>query len=55
MLFNKYNLTELSKEIQVKVNETFGIGKIKVDLTGSRSDRLVRAKDAKINDFLNNN
>jgi hypothetical protein len=44
----EYNLTELSREIQRKVNETFGIGKVKVDLTGSGSDRLLMAEDKNI-------
>lgn len=50
----KYDLIELSKAIQTKVNETFGIGKVTVELTGSGSDRLIRAEDKTIFDFLNN-
>ena len=44
----EYNLTELSGEIQTKVNEEFGINKVKVDLTGSGSDRLLMAEDKRI-------
>jgi len=44
----EYNLTELSNEIQRKVNESFGIGKVKVELTGSGSDRLLMAEDKSI-------
>lgn len=51
----KYNLIELSKAIQTKVNENFGIGKVTVELTGSGSDRVIRAEDKKIFDFLNDN
>ena len=50
----EYNLTELSGEIQQKVNETFGIGKVTVELTGSGSDRVIKAEDKIIFDFLNN-
>lgn len=48
----KYNLTELSSEIQRKVNETFGIGKVSVEITGSGSDRVIRAEDKILFDFL---
>ena len=48
----KYNLTELSSEIQRKANETFGIGKVTVKITGSGSDRVIRAEDKIIFDFL---
>lgn len=44
----EYNLTELSSEIQRKVNEEFGINEVKIELTGSGSDRLIRAKDKSI-------
>jgi len=50
----KYDLIELSKAIQTKVNETFGIGKVTVELTGSGSDRVIRAEDKTIFDFLDN-
>jgi len=50
----EYNLTELSGEIQQKVNETFGIGKVTVELTGSGSDRVIRAEDKIIFDFFDN-
>jgi hypothetical protein len=48
----EYSLTELSSEIQTKVNENFGIGKLKLDLTASGSDRLIKAQDKSIFDFL---
>ena len=48
----EYNLTELSGEIQTKVNEEFGINKVKVDLTGSGADRLIRAEDKNIVDLV---
>ena len=51
----EYNLTELSGEIQSKVNETFGIGKVKVDLTGSGSDRLLMAEDKSIYEEIGEN
>lgn len=41
----EYNLTELSLSIQKKVNEKFGIGKVKLELTASASDRLIYAED----------
>jgi len=50
----KYNLIELSKAIQTKVNENFGIGKVTVELTGSGSDRVIRAEDKIIFDFFDN-
>ena len=48
----EYNLTELSGEIQTKVNEEFGINKVKIDLTGSGADRLIRAEDKNIVDLV---
>lgn len=50
-----YKLTELSSEIQRKVNETFGKGKVTVELTGSGFDRVIRAENKTIFDFLDNN
>jgi hypothetical protein len=47
-----YNLTEISLSIQQKVNEEFGIGKVKLKLTGSISDGLIYAEDSKTNKFL---
>jgi len=51
----EYTLDELSSILQKKVNEEFGMGSIKVDLTGSGYDRLVNAEDKNIFDFLNDN
>ncbi len=48
-------MTELSSEIQRKVNETFGKGKVTVELTGSGFDRVIRAENKTIFDFLDNN
>lgn len=48
----EYSLSELSRAIQTKVNENFGIGKLKLDLTASGSDRLIKAHDKTIFDFL---
>ena len=47
-----YNLTEISLSIQQKVNEEFGIGKVKLKLTGSISDGLIYAEESKTNKFL---
>ncbi len=47
-----YNLTEISLSIQKKVNEEFGIGKVKLKLTGSISDGLIYAEESKNNQFL---
>jgi len=50
-----YNLTEISLSIQQKVNEEFGIGKVKLKLTGSISDGLIYAEESKTNKFLIDN
>ncbi|MDZ7672949.1 MAG: hypothetical protein U5K53_08995 [Halanaerobiales bacterium] len=47
-----YNLTEISLSIQQKVNEEFGIGKVKLKLTGSISDGLIYAEESKSNKIL---
>ncbi len=43
-----YTLTELTHAIQKEVNKLFGIGNVKINLTGSGSDRLVQVSDSKI-------
>lgn len=48
----EYTLTELSLTIQKEVDELFGSGKIKVDLTASGSDRLLQARDSKIHNYI---
>ena len=48
----EYNLTELSSEIQTRVNEEFGINEVRIELTGSGSDRLIRAEDKRIFDLV---
>ncbi|MGM0445234.1 MAG: hypothetical protein ACQEQH_02415 [Bacillota bacterium] len=50
-----YNLTEITLSIKNKVNEEFGIGKVKLKLTGSISDGLIYAEDSKTNQFLVDN
>ena len=47
-----YNLTEISLSIQQKVNEEFGIGKVKLKMNGSISDGLIYAEESKTNKFL---
>jgi len=49
----EYSLTELSSAIQTKVNESFGMGKVKLNLTASGSDRFIKAEDKSIFDFIN--
>ena len=51
----EYNLTELSSEIQTRVNEEFGINEVRVELTGSGSDRLIRAEDKSIYEEIDGN
>lgn len=46
-----YTLTEISLSIQKKVNENFGIGKVKLKLTGSISDGFIHAEEDKTNKF----
>ena len=44
-----YTLTEISLSIKEKVNESFGINEMKLELTGTISDRLIYAKENETN------
>ena len=48
----QYNLTEISLSIQEKINESFGIGKVNLKMTGSLSDGFIHAEEDKTNKFL---
>lgn len=48
----QYNLTEISLSIQEKIYESFGIGKVKLKITGSLSDGFIHAEEDKTNKFL---
>lgn len=48
----QYNLTEISISIQEKINESFGIGKVNLKMTGSLSDGFIYAEEDKSNKFF---
>ena len=47
-----YTLTEISVSIKEKINESFGMGKVKLKMTGSISDGLIHAEENETNKFL---
>ena len=48
----RYNLTEISISIQERINESFGIGKVNLKITGSLSDGFIHAEEDKTNKFF---
>ncbi len=48
----RYTLTEISISIQERINESFGIGKVNLKITGSLSDGFIHAEEDKTNKFL---
>ena len=47
-----YTLTEISISIKEKINESFGMGKVKLKMAGTISDGLIHAEENETNKFL---